>query len=87
MSLTGALLDPRDWSPRMDQWKANLQDYLARVPEEMRVPIEEVRNSGWLGVIWAVENGLAFIIRIGFCYHCYYIDPVKGQILDLQLDE
>jgi len=75
----GALPEPRDWSPRMDQWKARLQVFQSMVPESMLVSIEEVREANWPHVTWMVENGFAFILRIGISYHCIYVD-MEGKV-------
>lgn len=71
---------PRDWSPALKRGMEELKEYLAIVPEDMRVSLEDVRKSDWQEIISIVEQGFAFIIKIGpENYHAVYVTP-KGKI-------
>lgn len=75
----GRIPGPRDWSPGLEKGKEELKKCLAIVPPEFLVAIEDVRKANWPEVTALVEDGMAFILKIGETYHAVYVDPM-GKI-------
>jgi hypothetical protein len=70
---------PRDWSPAIAEAKEELKAFQTVIPEEMRVPLEQVQQCEFQKITAMVEQGLAFVIRIGISYHAVFVST-SGKI-------
>lgn len=78
---------PRDWSPAIEKAKEELKLLQTVVPEGMKVSLKDIQESEFPEIVRLVENGFAFIIKIGISYHAVYVSP-NGKIhMDLTVQQ
>ena len=73
---------PRDWWPRIEEWKEALKILKRAIPAEMVVSMEEIRETNWPAITRLAEEELGFIIKLGKEYHLLFLDR-KGIRMDI----
>jgi hypothetical protein len=74
---------PRDWSPAMERAKGRLKALQTLVPEGFFVPLSEVQEAGFHDIAAMMEEGYAFVFKLGMACRAVYVSPNARIHMDL----